>query len=314
MLLRVIALWSRSQLIKTIVICLFLFNTSFYLIASFYSYVKKGGGIPQPVSPFTGCIPQPDGRIPLYSIFIMALVFETAVVFFTVLKSYHLSLLLRTPAVGGNEQRQPGHQLTDTGAFRLSNVLFNDGILYYVAVILSHTLSLYASATPIESNPTVSIPIVTAAPAIAATTVACNRLFLRLHDVILTRKSWEDTYGVADGNGDNAGVVSARVTVFAPMDFPLGGGNRNGAHAHLRDSVETTDDVQFSSQFGTVDYDYHDYLREDLKVKKARRLTASGSRHQATTIGSTMRLNGMEMNNFGDGGGKRDMTGEIGSA
>ncbi|KAG8815542.1 hypothetical protein FRC17_000672 [Serendipita sp. 399] len=288
MLLRVIALWSRSQLVKAIVICLFFANTLFYTISSFEAYIKGGGGIPQPASPFTGCIPQVAGQVPLYAIFIMALVFETSIVFFTVLKSYQLSLLLRTHAqVGGNKQRQPGRQSADTGGFRLSNVLLNDGILYYVAVILSHTISLYASATPLESNPTLSIPIVASSPAIAATTVACNRLFLRLHDVIVTRNGWDDVaYGVADGNGDHTGVVSARVTVLAPVHSPLGRNNRNG-------------DVRFSSQLRTFDYDYHDYLREDLKATKTGRLAAHASRDQTMTIGPPTRSSGMEMSNLG---------------
>ncbi|KAG8815551.1 hypothetical protein FRC17_000665 [Serendipita sp. 399] len=263
MLLRVIALWSRSQLVKTIVICLFFANTLFYTVSAFEAYIKGGGGIPQPVSPFTGCIPQTAGRIPIYAIFIMALVFETTIVFFTVLKSYHLFVLLRIhTGAGTGKKRQPGHQSRGTTMVRLSEVLFNDGIVYYIAVILSHTISLYAAATPIETNPTVYIPIVSAGPAIAATTVACNRLFLRLHDVILTRKNWDDTtYRVADRTGDGTCVVPAGVPAPPPMGPSLGGSSRSEPRSPPVGTTATMESIQFTSRFGTVDYDYHDYLR-----------------------------------------------------
>ncbi|KAG8867286.1 hypothetical protein FRC20_006196 [Serendipita sp. 405] len=254
MLLRVIALWNRSRLVKMIVISLFLVNILFYVVSAVYAYAKGDGWISLETSPFTGCLPLPDQRVPFYIIFITALIFETSIVFFTILKSYPLL----------------AQKSIDRGMFRLSSVLFNDGVIYYSAVILSQAISLYASTISVETHPTVSIPIVSSAPAIVVTTVACNRLFLRLHDVILTREDEDEPVrGVANGSRKGAGtaIVSTRVSVFAPMGQSTGSNDGSGDGGARHHHSRTTNDVRFSSQLAMVDFDYHNYLREDLNSR-----------------------------------------------
>ncbi|KAG8783014.1 hypothetical protein FRC15_005924 [Serendipita sp. 397] len=249
MLLRVTALWNRSRLIKMITICLFLVNIFFFVASALYAHVKGDDWIPLEIPPFTGCLPRPDTRIPLYAIFTVALVFETSIVLFTILKSY--------PFLAQKSNSMDG------GMFRLSSVLLNDGVAYYVAVILSHVISMYASIAPVDANPMVTIPIMASSLPIPVSIVACNRLFLRLHDVLLTR---EDNYELTQPGGERragAATVSTEVSAFALTDMSSMGNSGGSGEGDVRlQPPVKTNGVQIRGQLETVDYDYHDHLRK----------------------------------------------------
>ncbi|KAG8778900.1 hypothetical protein FS842_011024 [Serendipita sp. 407] len=255
MVLRVIALWHRSRLVKMITILLFLVYILHFIVFAVYGYAK-GETVPLEISPYTGCSFNLDHRLPLYTIFISPLLFYTFIVAFTILKSYPL-LAYKSKSMDG-------------AMFRLSSVLVNDGVVYYIVLIISQVISLYATIT-LDADPTVVIPIVRAAPGIAVTIVACNRLFLRLHDVMSMR---EDEGNLArrvpnrDGRGMLTTIVSARVSAFAPMDQSMDGSRgHNDGDIRLQHPM-TTNDVQLNDQLATVDYDYHAYLRKGLNHER----------------------------------------------
>ncbi|KAG8867287.1 hypothetical protein FRC20_006197 [Serendipita sp. 405] len=232
-----------------ITICLFLVNMFFFVVSALYAHIKGDEWIPLEIPPFTGCLPRPDTRIPLYAIFTVALVFETSIVLFTILKSY--------PFLAQKSNSMDG------GMFRLSSVLLNDGVVYYVAVILSHVISMYASIAPVDANPMVTIPIMASSLPIPVSIVACNRLFLRLHDVLLTR---EDNYELTQPGGERragAATVSTEVSAFALTDMSSMGNSGGSGEGDVRlQPPVKTNGVQIRGQLETVDYDYHDHLRK----------------------------------------------------
>ncbi|KAG8755741.1 hypothetical protein FRC14_003704 [Serendipita sp. 396] len=307
MLLRVTALWNRSRLVKIVTTGLFFINMAHFIIFAAHGYAK-GIIIPMPVVPYTGCRIVLDHRLPLYTIFLVPLLFDTSIVIFTVLKSY--------PLVVQNLRSLDG------GMFRLSSVLFNDGVAYYIAIIISQAISLYA-ALSVESNPNVAIPMARAAPPIAVTIVAGNRLLLRLRDVMLMREDEDGRMrrvanrgGVRPSTGGTA-AVSAGVSVASPTD-PSSMGSSSGTGeggVHLQ-HPSNANRVQFSNQLATVDYDYHKYLREDLNHASTSSSSKKGglpgmagmeSRYRHRPSSERSGLDEIAMTNLRDGSGKKPM-------
>ncbi|KAG8791598.1 hypothetical protein FRC17_008734, partial [Serendipita sp. 399] len=245
MLLRVVALWNRSLPIKVIMTFLCVFNTLFYVVSGLTVFIKGDSGVPQD-APFTGCQsrlrnPQP----PLYAVIIPGLVFETFVVFFTIIRSYPLVALRYRSPNSTDHMRSNGTlaRPVDASVFRLWSLLFNDGILYYLVVMLAQVINIYAAVT-IETTTSVSLPILLSQPVIMVQTIACNRLFLRLHA------------NMTQGAGDVITPGTAGVTAgTAGTGLP----GRSYQLAAIR---------REKSQLKTADYDYHAYLREDVHKRK----------------------------------------------
>jgi hypothetical protein len=160
MVARVNALWSHSRLIKSIVIVLSAVNTLVFAICGSYGWATAKV-IPQ-IPPFTGCaaIPRPD--LNLSMIFIPAIIFETCVVVLIFIKAY--------PMLNQTRGRLP-----------LFTLLLSDGIMYYIVIIIAQA---FAFSTSFSGNYALLLPVAASSPSIIASAIACNRLFIRLQDVL----------------------------------------------------------------------------------------------------------------------------------
>ncbi|PVG00135.1 hypothetical protein CPB86DRAFT_872126 [Serendipita vermifera] len=153
---RVVALWSRSRVVKAVALILALTN----IIAFTISVIRLWGtaSVKPQIWPFTGCSAIPriiDIKINL--IVIPAFAFETYAVVLTFVKVYRMA-------------KEAGVQLP------ILTVLLSDGIVYYIAIIISQALTFVSCY---HKNISMLLPVV------IVSAIACNRLFIRLQEVLV---------------------------------------------------------------------------------------------------------------------------------
>ncbi|PVG00136.1 hypothetical protein CPB86DRAFT_248949 [Serendipita vermifera] len=162
MWLRVRAMWYHSRLIITISTLLFLLNVLSYIII--ISYMQATAVIGPALPPFTGCSFQPTFRH-AYITFIMSILFETFVIFVTVIKSW--------PILRHRRFKLPMYSL-----------LLKDGLVYYISICSMHAVIVIAG---FFADFITAVEVITSIPALAVTGIACNRMFLRLQATLLGR-------------------------------------------------------------------------------------------------------------------------------
>ncbi|PVG00126.1 hypothetical protein CPB86DRAFT_782992 [Serendipita vermifera] len=171
---RVVALWSHSRLIKSIATFLSLVNILAFIIASSYGW-GTASVVPQ-MSPFTGCSAVSHADLKINLLLIPAFAFDTSALVLTLVKVH--------PMI-----KQAGVRLP------ILTLLLSDGIAYYIVIIISQALSFVATY---PKNSSIVLPIV------VANAVACNRLFIRLQEVLVQ----SDIFVLGETTGGN---ISARV-------------------------------------------------------------------------------------------------------
>ncbi|PVG00133.1 hypothetical protein CPB86DRAFT_669168, partial [Serendipita vermifera] len=153
---RVVALWSRSRVVKVVATILALVNILGFAIAGIRTWATAS--MRSQTSPFTGCSAIPrmmDIKINL--LVIPAFAFETYAVVLTFVKVYSMA-------------REAGVRLP------ILTVILSDGIAYYMAIIVFQGLT-FASSYP--RNVSMLLPVV------MVSAIACNRLFIRLQGVLV---------------------------------------------------------------------------------------------------------------------------------
>jgi hypothetical protein len=161
MTLRVRAMWKHSQGATIAITLLCILNVSNFTITMPYGLITATFG--PATFPFTGCTFVPSFRHQ-YVGFTTCIAFETLVIALTVIG---LSSFLHGP-----HMRLP-----------LVSLLMQDGLIYYFCIISIHFLLFF---TGIFANVTWSLPFAMTSPAIAVAGVACNRMLLRLQNVLLS--------------------------------------------------------------------------------------------------------------------------------
>ncbi|PVF90982.1 hypothetical protein CPB86DRAFT_662497, partial [Serendipita vermifera] len=152
---RVVALWNRSRVVKVVATVLALVNILAFTIAG--TRTLATASVRPQTFPFTGCLAVPKMiDIKLNLLVIPAFTFETYAVVLTFIKVYPMA-------------KETGVRLP------ILTVLLNDGIVYYMSIIVSQGLT-FASSYP--RNVSMLLPIV------MVSAIACNRLFIRLQGVL----------------------------------------------------------------------------------------------------------------------------------
>lgn len=199
MITRVYALWNRNKWILTSVCSLCFLHISYYTTTVTYAFSK---GILMPANlPFTGCFIT-LGFDKLWTMLVPTLVFETVIVSLIVYKTWSLASQRSIKAP-------------------LFTMLFNDGLIYYLAIIAIQILSLVSLLVP--SN--LTIPIVRAYPTFAVTGIASNRLFTRLHLLLLGKST------------EQSGLSTIDAWSVAIPDSTYGGGRTDSEAPYVRPRV-----------------------------------------------------------------------------
>jgi hypothetical protein len=97
----------------------------------------------------------------------------------------------------------------------LVNLLLQDGLIYYFCIVSIHFLLFF---TGIFANVTWGLPFAMTSPAIVVVGVACNRMLLRLQNVLLVNKVYPSSVGMTEMD------VSARMgpdTVLGTTDIDV---------------------------------------------------------------------------------------------
>jgi hypothetical protein len=163
MALRVQALWNHSRPIKIMVLLLFLVNIMAPIIIVCQMYATA---ILVPATPpFTGCSTIITSTNLTYVISIPSFVYETIVIVLTVTKSY--PLLRQGPIT-----------------LPLSNLLFNDGLIFYCAIVAAQLLVIICSYS---GNTSLIISVAATGLVLPVSAVACNRLLLRLQSALISQ-------------------------------------------------------------------------------------------------------------------------------
>ncbi|KIM31906.1 hypothetical protein M408DRAFT_21103 [Serendipita vermifera MAFF 305830] len=172
MISRVHALWNRNTWILTGILFLFFIHAITYIIIMSYTYAKATLVPTNP--PFTGCCLIPGFR-KTWAIFIPAIAFETTIVSLNLYKSWSMAVQrgFRTP---------------------VCTMLCQDGIVYYLVIIGTHIASLACILVP---SP-LAIPVLGSYPSVAATGIACNRLFTRLQRLLLSKHKGQSGFSTHD--------------------------------------------------------------------------------------------------------------------
>jgi hypothetical protein len=172
MMTRVYALWDRDRRILVLSLLGFALNIGCFVILSSYSIAK--GVTFANIPPFTGCTSFP-GNGPTWIIFAMCLGFETMIVCLTVYKSWSVAVQrgIKTP---------------------LYTLILQDGVAYYIIIILSQVLTITALYVP---SP-ITGPIAQSFPSIAVSGIACNRLFTRLQRLLLEKSAIQSGFPAED--------------------------------------------------------------------------------------------------------------------
>jgi hypothetical protein len=162
MALRVQALWNHSRPIKIMVVLLFLVNLIAPIVVVCHIYTTA---ILVPAKPpFTGCAIIASTNL-AYIVFVPAFFYETLIIVLTVIKSYPL---LRQGSI----------------TLPLSNLLFKDGLVFYCAILATQLITLICSYS---GNMSLLMSVTLSGPALPVSTVACNRLLMRLQTALVNQ-------------------------------------------------------------------------------------------------------------------------------
>lgn len=159
MISRVYALWNRDKWVLAGLCSLCILHIGYYTGVVTFAYIN---GSWQPATlPFTGCLVN-LGFDKLWTMSVPTLVFETVNVSLIVYKTWSIAAQrgIRTPVV---------------------TMLLEDGVAYYVAIIVIQLLSLVSLLVPSD----LTLPLVRPYPTFAIIGIACNRLFIRLQLLLL---------------------------------------------------------------------------------------------------------------------------------
>jgi hypothetical protein len=172
MMTRVYALWNRDIWILVLSLFGFSLNIGCYVVISSYSYAKGVTFANTP--PFTGCTTFP-GYDKAWITFIMCIGFETMIICLTVYKSWSVAVQrgIKTP---------------------LYTLILEDGVTYYIVIILSQVLTIAAVYIPSS----ITGPITGSRPSITVCGIACNRLFTRLQRLLLEQSVVPSGFPTAD--------------------------------------------------------------------------------------------------------------------
>jgi hypothetical protein len=194
MALRVQALWSHSRPIKLMVILLFLVNLIAPIVV--VSHIYATGLLVPAKPPFTGCSIVASSNF-TYMVFIPAFLYETLIIVLTVIKSYPL---LRQGSI----------------TLPLSNLLFKDGLVFYFAILATQLITLICSYT---GNMSLLMSITLSGPALPVSTVACNRLLMRLQSALIN----QDVLAVEPkSSATNASIGLWNIPVLTTDEFSIG--------------------------------------------------------------------------------------------
>ncbi|KIM31944.1 hypothetical protein M408DRAFT_241167 [Serendipita vermifera MAFF 305830] len=172
MIIRVYALWNRDKRILTTVLTLCCLHIVCYIIIIGYAYGK--GSMMAATPPFTGCVIV-FGFTTIWPIFIPSLVFETVIASLIIYKTWYFATR--------EHSRTP-----------LYTTLFQDGLIYYIAIILSQVLALVCFQVP----STLTIPVLRSYSTFPVAAVACNRLFIRLQRLLVSKSKGQSGFSTAD--------------------------------------------------------------------------------------------------------------------
>ena len=162
LLSRVYALWNLSRYILAVCLCAFILDVGSYIGVS--AYVIATADATGAAPPLTGCrLASSHGYTYVFAIL---MVFEAAIVFMIVFKSY--------PTIRVQGVKAP-----------LYSLLFGDGVVFYSAILVAHLLVLVSLLSPSMAT----LPIIESCPPMLVIGVACNRLLLRSQRLLQSRGS-----------------------------------------------------------------------------------------------------------------------------
>jgi hypothetical protein len=149
--------------VLVICICAFILNIGIYsgFTAYMVAITRATGATP----PLTGCNLHSTIK-GTYACFLISIIFETIIIFLIVLKSFPIVRLRRVKAP-------------------LYSLIFEDGMKFYFAMLLTQILTLVAMISPSMAT----APILGSAPPLFVIGVACNRLLLRSQRLLEGRGS-----------------------------------------------------------------------------------------------------------------------------
>jgi hypothetical protein len=160
--IRVYALWNRSRMILFLCIGAATLNFGCYTVLVAYSTATEF--VTGASAPFTGCTIF-SSYAKAYFIFVASIAFETIIIILTVIKSYPLARVASRTS--------------------LFTMILEDGLIYYFSILALHLLNLIIIFTPSLAVGS----LVAFYPAFAMVTVACNRLLIRQHRMLLGHES-----------------------------------------------------------------------------------------------------------------------------
>jgi hypothetical protein len=256
---RVWALWKGSYIILTILFLLLANNIMVFLLMYGLSLLR--GTVVLYASPYTGCMVIPNSKI-LWIMFTSTLAFESLSTGLIVYKSW--------PLARRRDVEVP-----------LFSLLLEDGIGYCLCLIASKLFVVGCLYVP-SVVATVEIP---ASICISVSSVAANRLILRLQQTILKKSSngaHDTTAGFStarDYKGGDDGDGDKEIITF-------GGSDKNGRRVHARRHSHIDDEL-FSFGKGDVEMSFN---------KKGRELHATDSSHRTSTSFPTSTTSGSSSN------------------
>lgn len=153
-------------------LALCLFHIVFYFVGLSQAYAN-GVLVPE-TPPFTGCVVI-FGSKNLWTVLIPGIIFETTVVTLIIYKTWHF-------ATQGNIHTP------------LYTMLFNDGLVYYLAIAASQLLVFVCLVVP----STLTIPVLRSYSTSAVAAVACNRLLARLQRLLLSKDKGQSGFPTTD--------------------------------------------------------------------------------------------------------------------